>query len=363
MNLTLCLTHDCNLACVYCYAGEKRHAAMSWSTAEKALEFGFASAPEKLQLGFFGGEPLMEWDLLRRATERAEALASERNIELLKTVTTNATLLTEERAVWMKEHDFFLAVSIDGDQIAHDATRPLSNGDSSFATTLQGLEIARDHFPALDVVAVADPANIDQLEQSVRFLAEDVGVQKISINPNFSAEWSEAAKEQWTAAFHQLGAFYLERFRANRPFELNFINSKIITRLKEGYSTCDRCSFGEQEMAVAPSGNMYPCERLVADDRNPEMCIGTVFEGFDSTKRNVLLRDKGNSNAECSSCTLRERCMNWCGCINYATTGHINQTDGRVCFHERLAIEVADAVANTLYTESNPAFLKQFYYT
>jgi uncharacterized protein len=59
---------------------------------------------------------------------------------------------------------------------------------------------------------------------------------------------------------------------------------------------------------------------------------------------------------------MRERCMNWCGCINYATTGHINQVAGIVCFHEKIAVEIADRIGNTLYSESNPAFLKQFYY-
>ncbi|MBN2685468.1 MAG: SPASM domain-containing protein [Pontiellaceae bacterium] len=136
----------------------------------------------------------------------------------------------------------------------------------------------------------------------------------------------------------------------------------MITRLKDGYAACDRCSFGEREVAVAPSGNLYPCERLVGDDRNTEMQIGTVFDGFAEGNYLELLRRRGNANAECAECAQKERCMNWCGCINYATTGQINQVAGIVCFHEQLAIEVADRVGNALYAENNPAFLKQFYY-
>ena len=362
MNLTLCLTHDCNLACTYCYAGAKRRTVMPGSIADSALRFALEQTTDKLQLGFFGGEPLLEWELLRSCTERAEALTKQAGVRLLPTVTTNATLLTEERAQWMAQHNFFLGVSIDGNRPMHDTTRPDASGASSFDATYRGLLIARNHFPKLDTVVVIDPSNISHLTDSVRFLAEDAAVPRISINPNFYTEWPDDALAEWTEAFHALGDYYLERFRANRPFELNFINSKIITRLKEGYAACDRCSFGEHEIAVAPSGNMYPCERLVGEDRNAEVCIGNISAGLDEKKYYSLLRQRGNTNLECTDCALRERCMNWCGCINYATTGHINRVAGIVCFHEQLAIEVADRVGNALYAENNPAFLKQFYY-
>ena len=101
MNLTLCLTHDCNLACTYCYAGAKRRDTMTRHVADTALEFAIERTTETLQLGFFGGEPLMEWALLQYATEQAEAATKRSGIRLLPTVTTNATLLTEERAEWL----------------------------------------------------------------------------------------------------------------------------------------------------------------------------------------------------------------------------------------------------------------------
>lgn len=362
MNLTLCLTHDCNLACTYCYAGEKRPDMMSERVANKAIEFALEKTTDRFQIGFFGGEPLMEWKLLQQCTERAEALTQQAGIKLTKTVTTNATLLTEERAKWLANHDFFFAVSIDGSRAMHDVTRPYSSGDSSFDVTFRGLQAALNYSSKLDAIVVIDPSNITFLTNSVRFLASEAKVPRISINPNFYTEWPDSALKQWSLAFNELGDFYTERFRTNQPFELNFINSKIITRLKNGYSVCDRCSFGEKEIAVAPSGNIYPCERLVSDDRNADVCIGNVFDGYDKRKYFSLLDQRGNTNTECRNCGMRERCMNWCGCINYATTGSIHQVDGLVCFHEKIAVEVADRVGNTLYAESNPAFLKQFYY-
>jgi uncharacterized protein len=227
---------------------------------------------------------------------------------------------------------------------------------------MKGLDAALARTSRLEVIVVPDPSNIHHLADSVRFLAEEKGVQRIAVNPNFYTDWDAEALESWRTAFRSIGEFYLERYRAGRRVDINFIDGKIITRLKDGFSECDYCSFGEKEIAVAPSGNIYPCERLVADDTNGDMCIGNVFDGFHAEKRAAILGQRGNVNHECESCTIRPRCMNWCCCINYAMTGSINRTDGILCFHERLAVETADEVGAKLYSESNPLFLSRFYY-
>lgn len=361
MDLTLSLTHDCNLACSYCYAGPKRTDAMTMATAEKAIDLAFSTPAQKFQLGFFGGEPLMEWDLLTASTVFAESVVARHEVDLVKTLTTNATLLTAEMVQWLKEHSFFLAVSLDGNRQMHDATRPFRCGKSSFDSVIRGLDLL-DGYGDMEVIVVVDPSNVMHLTESVRYLAVEKGVQRISINPNFYIEWSDEALEQWKTAYQEIGEFYIDCFRENRILYVNFINSKVITRLKNGFEDCDHCNFGEKEIAVAPSGNIYPCERLVADDTLDDMCIGNVVDGFDEDKRFSILQRRGNVNAECISCKLRHRCMNWCCCINYAMTGAIDSTDGILCFHERLAIGVADEVAGILYNESNPRFLNQFYY-
>lgn len=363
MDLTLALTHDCNLACSYCYAGEKRRTAMPLATARKSIDFAFAIPAEKRQLGFFGGEPLLEWELLKATTAYADAAADRIGIALKKTLTTNATLLSDERAQWLSENGFWPGLSIDGNRTMHDITRPLCGGGSSFDAAITGLDIASRHFSDFEVIVVPAPSNIMHLADSIDYLAEEKHVRRIAVNPNFYAEWSPAALDQWQDAFRSVGDFYLRRYRENRAIAINFIDSKIITQLKNGFESCDRCNFGEREIAVAPSGNLYPCERLIADDRhNLEMCIGNVESGFDETKRMKILMKRGNVNPECATCAIRHRCMNWCCCINYAMTGAIDRADGLVCFHERHAVDVADHVAKTLYNEANPAFLARFYY-
>lgn len=362
MDLSLALTHDCNLACTYCYAGRKRRQAMTPETACAAIRFAFSFGTPKMQLGFFGGEPLLEWELLRQATDLAEAEAARSAVALQKTVTTNGTLLTEDRVEWLHGHAFYPALSLDGNRAMHDATRRHADGRSSFDDTLRGLRLLKTLFPDLEVIAVPDPANIRHLAEGVRFLAEEEEIRRIAINPNFHTHWDDGALACWHQAFEEIGNFYLARHRCGQPVAINFIDSKIITRLKNGYSCGDRCNFGESEIAVAPSGRLYPCERLIGEDLDTAMAIGDVFAGFDEEKRAGILARRGNVDGECLACGHRRRCMNWCCCINYTLTGAIDQTDGIVCFHERTAIAVADRVADDLFGEKNPAFMKRFYY-
>ncbi|MBU1535510.1 radical SAM protein, partial [Myxococcota bacterium] len=223
MNFSLSLTHDCNLECIYCYAGHKIHRVMSRETAMQDLEFGIGLSPTAVQLGFFGGEPLLEWDLLTMATIEAERLCREKGVTLQLTVTTNGTLLTRERAQWLKEHDFYPGLSIDGNQAMHDITRPNRGGGSSHAQTVKGLKMLQEFYPDLEVILVPDPRNIMHMTDSIRYLHDELKVKDISINPNFYTEWNDDALKAWERSFEEIGDYYVESMRRGDFFQINFI--------------------------------------------------------------------------------------------------------------------------------------------
>jgi len=369
MNFTLCLTHDCNLRCAYCYAGRKEARRMAWETARRAIDFCFEQTcqratvwrePHKAQLGFFGGEPLLEWELLRRAADYADEEARRLGIALKKTVTTNATLLTSERAAWLRERDFYVGLSIDGNAAMHDALRRFPDGRGSHEDCVRALSHYAGSSAQAEVIVVVDPRNVQHLSESVGWLISQ-GIGSISLNPNFYVAWPDSALEVWTTAYARIGDRYADEFRRGSPVRINVFDGKIRVRIKEGYAACDKCGFGVDEVAVAPSGNLYPCERIVGDDTNEALRIGTVFDGFDAVRRAEVTARRGNTVAECQDCPVQARCMNWCGCINYATTGASDRVAGIVCFHERMSIEAADRVAAALYAERNPVFLAKFY--
>ena len=206
MELTLVLTHACNLGCPYCYMGQKFGRRMPKELGEKSLTWGFdrLMPGEEMDLGYFGGEPLMAWDLLQHFQLRAEAMAQARGVKLVGVVTTNATLLTEARMQWMTDHGIVVAISLDGVQAAHDATRPFVNGSSSHAQTLRGLQIALKHAPLTEVICVIDPANVKHMAESAHFIL-DQGVRVLSLSMNYAGNWDEQSIAEYEAQVELVG--------------------------------------------------------------------------------------------------------------------------------------------------------------
>lgn len=369
MDVTLCLTHACNMRCAYCYAGPKMARRMSWDTARQALDFAFAQTLQQAspatrkpscQLGFFGGEPMLEWKLMQRASAYAATEADRLGIDLKRTVTTNMSLLGEAQADWLLENRFFVGLSLDGNREMHDILRRAATGGPSHDRCALALSFFRGPDANGEVIVVIDPRNVSHLVDSVAWLISE-DIRRISFNPNFTAIWDSAALDLWREAYLRVGDLYLECFRQQRPVVINVFDGKIRARINGGYRPCDRCGFGENEISVSAAGYFYPCERLVGDDSNIELRIGSLADGFYPGVRQRILASRGNQVAECAACPVRERCVNWCGCVNYANTGFINRVPGIVCHHEQLSITAADRVGAILFAEKNPAFIETYY--
>ncbi len=361
-SVTLCLTRDCNLRCAYCYAGHKVRESMTEETARRAVDFAVerhakAKSGEPLVLGFFGGEPLLEWNLLMSTDAYAEKRCAEAGIRLRRTVTTNLTLLTPERAAWLKERDYRVGLSIDGDRPAHDRFRRYADGTSSHADCLRGLDAAAAAGLDAECILVTDPATVDGLAASVRFLAGRVSLP-LSININYHREWSDADGERLERQYRLIADFFVERYRAGRPLHVTWLDAKIKTHLYGGYHECDRCAMGVKELAVSVRGDLFPCCNLVGDGDDPALVLGNIFDGFDAGRLLAFSSRCGNHNPACEGCPVAARCMNWCGCVNYVRSkGDCGWVSPLTCFHEKLCIRLADEAANTLWRERNPAFL------
>jgi uncharacterized protein len=354
MDVALVLTHDCNLGCSYCYAGEKFRKRMSRDVMFRALDLAFADG-EPVQLSFFGGEPLLEWGLLVEAT-----LEAEKRGRIVPTVTTNGTLLDEEKLGFLMDHGFFIGLSIDGIREAHDATRPSRGGKSSFDAVARGLELLLDKQAWFETISVVDPRNVRWLGATVRWLANE-GVSRIAFNPSYGSEWSDDDLAAWERGYREAASVYVHRALAGTPLYINCIEDKLITRVKDGYQAEDRCKFGHGSVAVSPSGNLYPCERMVAEDRDASLRIGDVFGGLDGGRRLVLDAQCGPVNDECGGCDVKARCGSFCACANVAETGEIGVAGGVQCWHEQMALRVADEAGAALWRAQNRHFIARVY--
>ena len=365
MSLTLCLTHNCNLRCAYCYAGRKRKVAMSRETMRRALEWAVdyhsRSIPsKKFVLGFFGGEPLVEWDLLQKADALAERLCGEIGLELRRTVTTNCTLLSKSRADWLMERHYTLGLSVDGTPERHNQYRCYADGAGSYGDVEQAVRlVAAYREPTPSFICVVRPDTLESLPESVRHLSA-LADFPIHLNPDFTAQWRRSDCEPFRRAYAEVADYCQGEWLRGHVVLPSWLDAKIKTLLLGGYRVCDRCAPVKRELAVAPSGNLYPCPNLVGDDDRADIRLGDVFNGIDEAAYGRLRAHCGCATPACRQCPVAARCQNWCGCVNYFSTGRTDMVSPFVCFYEKTTIELADGMAETLLARKCGAFLAHY---
>jgi len=367
MDVSLVLTHDCNLGCGYCYTGAKFRKRMSRATAEKALDLAFGDHAEEVQLSYFGGEPTLELDMLLEVAHEARARSERTGKRLVQTVTTNGTLLDRAKIDALYAEEIYLALSIDGVRAAHDVNRPQMGGGSSFDAVERALHALVAAGRPFETISVITPASARYLTESVSWLFES-GVPRVALNPCYEAAWDDAGLEAWEAGLRGAAAAMARWMRAGRTVSLSLFDNKILAALKGGLGLEDKCKLGDGFVAVSPDGHLYPCERLVAEDDKPELRVGHVDTGL-SWERVCGLRpavrakndDKHATNDECDGCAERYRCAASCACANLAETGNIEVAGGVQCWHERTVARIADEMAESLFGELNPVFLRWYY--
>ncbi len=357
MDVTLVLTHDCNLGCAYCYAGAKFQKRMSPETASRAIALAFADGAPRVQVSFFGGEPLLAWDELVRSATEARARAVARGVALVMSVTTNGTLLDDDRAATLDALGVYVALSIDGIREAHDTGRPRAGGGSSFDQVARGLDVLVRRGTPFETISVVTPQNAHLVGESVAWLFAQ-GVPRVGLNPCYEAAFDDAALAAWERGLVHAAEVVAGHFRSGRVVSLTTFDNKILAAVKGGLSAGDRCSLGTRSVAVAPSGNLYACERLVAEDEDASLVIGHVDDWAGAAGEACA---RGPVNAECEPCGERWRCSSHCACANRAETGRTDVAGGTQCWHERTTARIADQLAETLWAEQNVAFLAWFY--
>jgi uncharacterized protein len=362
MKMELALTHRCNLRCAYCYAGAKSERTMSLETVHKALDLAFDHPHEQVRIAPFGGEPLLEAALVDKVATEAKLRAERTGKKVRFTMTTNGTLLTDENLEMLARHGFRITVSLDGDREAHDAARIFADGTSSWEAVVAGLERAREHLGTRRTLSVVHPGNVRRIGESFECLVS-LGVNQLSLSIDYSASWSDEDLEALRDGFEGITDRVIARHRQGAGIVVRPLHGKIRRRIRGDLLPTTRCRFGLGEFAVAPSGRLYPCERLIGADGPTErlLAIGHVDQGVDLPGVHTLRGCKNRRREECDSCSVSDQCMWWCGCVNHELTGRIDGVSGTLCETEQIAIAAADRLAATLAGERNEAFLGTYY--
>ena len=347
--LCLHIAHDCNLACRYCFAEEGeyhgRRALMSFEVGKKALDFLVANSGNRvnLEVDFFGGEPLMNWDVVKQLVEYGRSLEKPNNKKFRFTLTTNGILLNDEILEFVNKEMGNIVLSIDGRKEINDKMRPFRGGQGSYdiiVPKFQKVAESRDQMNYY-VRGTFTHHNLD-FSKDVLHLA-DLGFKQISVEPVVAADTEEyAIREedipQIMEEYDALAKEMIAREKAGKGF--NFFHFMIdLTGGPCVYKRLSGCGSGTEYLAVTPWGDFYPCHQFVGEE---QFLMGNVDEGITHPE----IRDKfGKCNVytkeACKDCFARFYCSGGCAANAYHFQKDINGNYGIGCELQRKRVECA----------------------
>ena len=347
--LCLHIAHDCNLACRYCFAEEGeyhgRRALMSFETGKKALDFLIANSGNRrnLEVDFFGGEPLMNWQVVKDLVAYGREQEKIHNKNFRFTLTTNGVLLNDEIMEFANKEMGNVVLSIDGRKEVHDHMRPFRKGAGSYDLIVPKFQKFAEsrHQDKYYVRGTFTHYNLD-FSEDVLHLA-DLGFKQISVEPVVAPETEDyAIREedlpQLLAQYDELAEEMIKRRKEGNGF--NFFHFMI--DLEGGPCVAKRlsgCGSGTEYLAVTPWGDLYPCHQFVG---NEDFLMGNVDEGVLRTDiRDEFKQCNVYAKEKCKDCFAKFYCSGGCAANSYNFTGNVNGSYDIGCELQRKRIECA----------------------
>ncbi|WP_024833992.1 thioether cross-link-forming SCIFF peptide maturase [Ruminiclostridium josui] len=347
--LCLHICHDCNLRCKYCFASTGsfggHRTMMDLETGKKAIDFLIekSTGRRNLEVDFFGGEPLMNFDVVKGIVDYARIREKESGKNFRFTITTNAVLLNDEIKDYINKNMHNVVLSIDGRKETNDNMRPRVDGSGTYDRILpkiQDMAESRNQ-DNYYVRGTFTRANLD-FSKDVLHLA-DQGFKQISIEPVVAAKDSgydirEQDLPKLFEEYENLAREYVKRDSEKRGF--NFFHFMI--DLQQGPCVIKRlggCGSGHEYLAVTPEGDLYPCHQFVGDEK---FKMGNVHEGvFNSDFQKDFQKSNVYTKKDCAECWAKFYCSGGCAANAYQFNNDINIPYKIGCELEKKRVECA----------------------
>ncbi len=347
--LCLHIAHDCNLVCQYCFAEEGEYhgkrALMSYEVGKQALDFLIANSGSRrnLEVDFFGGEPLMNWQVVKDLVAYGRQQEKLHDKHFRFTLTTNGVLLNDEILEFANKEMSNLVLSIDGRKEIHDAMRPFRGGKGSYDLIVPKFQRAAESRNQTNyyVRGTFTRNNLD-FSRDVLHLA-DLGFKQISMEPVVASPEDpysirEEDLEKICEEYDALSAEMVRRHGTDKEF--NFFHFMIdLTGGPCVYKRLSGCGSGTEYLAVTPWGDLYPCHQFVGEE---QFLMGNVFDGITNTKLqdefkccNVYAKEK------CRDCFARFYCSGGCAANSYKFHQSITDAYDIGCVLQRKRVECA----------------------
>ncbi|WKY43440.1 thioether cross-link-forming SCIFF peptide maturase [Eubacteriaceae bacterium ES2] len=347
--LCLHVAHDCNLKCEYCFAAqgdfEGEKCLMPLDVGKKAIDFlvGQARDRKNLEIDFFGGEPLMNLDVVKELVIYGNQVAQKNGKSFKYTMTTNGVLLDQQAREYLNETMDNVVLSLDGRKEINDQMRKTINDQGSFDVIIDNIKKMadlrgdKDHY----IRGTFTHHNLD-FANDVKFLAEQgfrsISVEPVVAEPTHDYAIREEDLEALEKEYDQLALDYLNQ--ESEGLDYNFFHFNV--ELDQGpcaYKRLSGCGAGRDYVAVTPQGDIYPCHQFVGDE---SFKMGHVESGIDNQQIKKHF-DAGNllKKDDCQSCWAKYFCGGGCHANAYNFNGTIMKPHKISCELEKRRVENA----------------------
>ncbi len=330
--LCLHLAHSCNLSCDYCFAAQGRfngeRALMSYETGVRALEFLIENSGDRrnLEVDFFGGEPLMNWEVLKKLVAYGRGREKETGKRFRFTLTTNGVLIDDEVIEFSNREMTNVVLSLDGRPSVHDRLRKTINGKGSYELIVPKFQkFVKSRGEGEYYIRGTFTNNNLDFTNDILHMA-DLGFTELSMEPVVCPPEDSFAlkKEDLPQLFRQYEILAEEMIKRKREGQgFNFYHYNI--DLEGGpciYKRISGCGSGTEYMAVTPWGELYPCHQFVGDER---FLMGDIWQGVTNTAcREKFEKCNVYSRPECKDCWAKLHCSGGCAANSLHATGDIN---------------------------------------
>ena len=353
--LCLHIAHTCNLNCDYCFASQGKYhgerAVMSFEVGKRALDFLVENSGSRrnLEVDFFGGEPLMNFDVVKELVAYARSIEKEKNKNFRFTLTTNGVLIDDDVIDFANREMSNVVLSLDGRREIHDRHRVDYAGNGSWERIVPKFQRLVESRGGKNYYmrGTFTHENPDFLEDIKVML--DLGFNELSMEPVVCAEGdpAELTREDLPIVLDQyekLAELMIEREREGRPF--TFYHYMIdLTGGPCIYKRISGCGSGTEYMAVTPWGDLYPCHQFVGEDKYR---LGDIYEGVTNTAAQCEFSECNvYARPECRDCWARLYCSGGCAANAYHSTGSVKGVYKYGCelFKKRMECAIAIQIA------------------
>ena len=356
--LCLHVAHTCNLNCAYCFASQGKYhgerAVMSFEVGKQALDFLIANSGTRrnLEVDFFGGEPLMNFQVVKDLVAYARSIEKEHNKNFRFTLTTNGLLIDDDVIDFANREMSNVVLSLDGRKEIHDRYRVDYAGNGSWERIVprfQKLVAARGgkNYYMRGTFTHANPDFLKDIQQMLDLGFTELSMEPVVCAPGDSSALTEEDFPVVCAQYEQLAELMLRRDREGKPFTFYH----YMLDLSGGpciYKRISGCGSGTEYMAVTPWGDLYPCHQFVGDEK---FRLGNIWDGVTNTERRAeFAACNVYAHPECRDCWARLYCSGGCAANAYHATGAITGIYEYGCrlFRKRMECAIMVAAARAL---------------